>query len=276
MTPAPASNTTTVAVCQIVIDIDAPVTTWATVVDAAARAAAQGADVIVLPELATSGYVFHDLAEAQSRAESLDGDTVNLFRELSLRHGAVVVAGFCEASTGERPYNSLVVVDGGEVLALYRKTHLWGREKLVFAAGSELPPVVKTRVGMLAAMICYDLEFPEMVRDVSVRGAQIVIGPSNWPAVRPVPGAWPPEVTKAQANAAVNRVFVVVGDRVGAERGVEWIGGSVICDQDGYLVAGPELGRSALLVADLDLDLALDKAAGPHNDVLADRRTDLY
>lgn len=267
---------TKVAVCQILIDIDDPVGTRATVVAAAADAAAQGADIIVLPELATSGYVFADLEEARSRAEPLDGDTVSLFRELSLRHGAVVVAGFCEASEGERPYNSLVVVDGGEVLAVYRKTHLWGREKLVFATGSELAPVVRTRVGLVAAMICYDLEFPEMVRDVAVRGAQIVIAPSNWPAVRPVPGEWPPEVTKAQANAAVNRMFVVVGDRVGAERGVDWIGGSVVCDQDGYLVAGPELGKSTLLIADVDLALALDKTAGPHNDVIGDRRTDLY
>lgn len=265
-----------VAVCQIVIDIDDPVTTRVTLVDAAARAAAQGANVIVLPELATSGYVFADLEEARSRAEPSDGDTLALFRELSLRHDAVVVAGFCESSTGERPYNSLVIVDGGEVLAVYRKTHLWGREKLVFAAGTELAPVVRTRVGMVAAMICYDLEFPEMVRDVAVRGAQIVIAPSNWPAIRPVPGEWPPEVTKAQANAAMNRVFVVVGDRVGSERGVDWIGGSVICDQEGHLVAGPELGASTILIADLDLERALDKTAGPHNDVIADRRTDLY
>jgi predicted amidohydrolase len=83
-------------------------------------------------------------------------------------------------------------------------------------------------------------------------------------------------VIKAQANAAVNRVFVAVADRVGAERGVNWIGGSVICDPDGYPVAGPALGAEVVIVADLDLDRALDKSAGPHNDVLTDRRTDLY
>jgi predicted amidohydrolase len=267
---------TKVAACQVRIDIDDPAGTRQRLIDAAAEAAARGASVIVLPELATSGYVFRDVAEATARAEGLDGKAVTLFRELSVRHDAVVVAGFAERSGGERPYNSLVVVDGGEVLTVYRKTHLWGTEKKVFAVGSERAPVVRTRVGVLAAMICYDLEFPEMVRDVAVRGAQLVVAPSNWPAIRPVPGERAPEVVKAQANAAVNRVFVVVGDRVGTERGVDWIGGSVICDPDGYPVAGPALGEETVLVADLDLDRALDKRAGAYNDVLADRRTDLY
>ncbi|MCW2805508.1 MAG: putative amidohydrolase [Propionibacteriaceae bacterium] len=267
---------TRVAVCQIRIDIDDPVGTRRALVDAAAEAAAQGASMIILPELAMSGYMFGDVAEANARAEPVDGDSVTLYRELSVRHDAVVVAGFAERSEGERPYNSLVVVDRGEVLAVYRKTHLWGTEKLVFAVGSERAPVVRTRVGMVAAMICYDLEFPEMVRDVSLRGAQLVVAPSNWPAIRPTPGERPPEVIKAQANAAVNRVFVAVADRVGAERGVNWIGGSVICDPDGYPVAGPALGAEVVIVADLDLDRALDKSAGPHNDVLTDRRTDLY
>ncbi len=267
---------TTVAACQVRIDIDDPAGTWQAVVDAASRAAARDASVIILPELATSGYVFRDVAEANERAEPLDGAAVTLFRELSVRHDAVVVAGFPERSGGERPYNSLVVVDRGEVLAVYRKTHLWGTEKLVFAPGAERAPVVRTRFGLIAAMICYDLEFPEMVRDVAVRGAQLVVAPSNWPAIRTVPGERPPEVVKAQANAAVNRVFVAVGDRVGEERGVDWIGGSVICDPDGYLMAGLALGEETVLVADLDLDRALDKRAGAHNDVLADRRTDLY
>ena len=267
---------TQVAVCQVRINVDEPVATRQALTDAAAEASAQGASVIILPELAMSGYVFRDLAEANLRAESVRGDAVTFYRELSVRHDAIVVAGFSERSGGDRPYNSLVVVDGGEVLAVYRKTHLWGTEKLMFAAGTERAPVVRTRAGVLAAMICYDLEFPEMVRDVALRGAQIVAAPSNWPAIRPVADERPPEVTKAQANAAVNRVFVVVGDRVGVERGVDWIGGSVICDPDGYPVAGPALGQETVLVADLDLDRALDKRAGPHNDVLADRRTDLY
>lgn len=268
--------TTRLAVCQVAIDIDDPAGTRQRVEDAAAEAAGQGAQVIVLPELCLSGYVFRDLEETWSRAEAVDGPSVQFFRELAVQHGAIVVGGFCERSDGERPFNSAVVVEGGEVLAVYRKTHLWGTENLVFAVGDALPPVVQTSVGAVAVMICYDLEFPEMVRDVALRGAQLVLAPSNWPTNSPPPGERAPEVVKALANAAVNRVFVVVADRVGTERGVEWIGGSVVADVEGYPVAGPGQGDPVVLIADLDLDRALDKTVGDHNHAFHDRRPELY
>ena len=267
---------TIVAACQLTLDIDDPAGNRDAVVAGVARAVAAGAELVVLPELVTSGYVFRDLAETWDRAEAADGPTVQLLAGLSARHRIVLVGGFCERSTADRPYNSLVVVEDGAVLAVYRKTHLWGTEKAVFAVGDDPAPVVETRLGRVAAMICYDLEFPEMVRDVALRGAQIVVAPSNWPSIFPPAGERPPEVVKAQASAAVNRVFVLVADRWGSERGVDWIGGSVICDVEGYPVAGPAAGGEVLLVADLDLDRALDKSVGPHNDAVTDRRPDLY
>ena len=267
---------TTVAACQLSIDIDDPAGNARAVVTAVDAAVAQGAELVVLPELVTSGYVFADLAEARAKAEPVDGPTVRLLAELSERHQVVLVAGFCERSEGERPYNSVAVLDRGELAAVYRKTHLWGTEKLVFDVGSELAPVVATSVGRVAPMICYDLEFPEMVRDVALRGAQIVVAPSNWPSNSPPPGERAPEVVKAQASAAVNRVFVVVCDRWGSERGVDWIGGSLICDVEGYPVAGPAQGGEVLLLADLDLARADDKVVGPYNQAFTDRRPDLY
>ena len=134
--------TTRVAVCQYAIDIDDPHGTLERLHASVAEAAESNPDVIVFPELCTSGYVFRDIAEAQSRAEPVDGPTVQLFRELSLKHHAIVVGGFCERSDGERPFNSAAVVENGEVLVVYRKTHLWDTEKLIFAAGDEPAPVV--------------------------------------------------------------------------------------------------------------------------------------
>lgn len=267
---------TSVAACQLRIDIDDPEGNRRRVVAAVEDAVARGARLVVLPELVISGYVFADVAEAVERSEAVDGPTVTLLAELSRRHGIVLVAGFCERGEGERPYNSLAILDGGELLAVYRKTHLWGTEKDVFAVGDVLAPVVQTSVGVVAAMICYDLEFPEMVRDVALRGAQILVAPSNWPSNAPPRGERAPEVVKAQAGAAVNRVFVVVCDRVGAERGVGWIGGSLICDVEGYPVAGPAQGEETTLLAELDLSRALSKEVGPYNDAFADRRADLY
>jgi predicted amidohydrolase len=269
-------TTTTTAACQVRIDIDDPEGNRRAVVAAVAAAVASDARLVVLPELVLSGYMFADLAEAQAKAEPLDGSTVRLLRTLSAEHGIVLVAGFLERSDAGRPYNSLVVVDRGQLLAVYRKTHLWGTEKIIFAAGEDRAPVVDTSVGRVAAMICYDLEFPEMVRDVALRGAQIVVAPSNWPRISVPRGERAPEIVKAQASAAVNRVFVVVADRWGSERGVEWIGGSLICDVEGYPVVGPANGGEALLVADLELTRADDKRVGPHNAAFADRRADLY
>lgn len=264
-----------VAACQVRINIDDPDQTRQALVDSVARAAERGARLIVVPELVLSGYVFADLDEARRRAEPVSGPSVTLMQELSVKHSAVVVGGFCEIGPG-RPYNSAVVVEHGEVLSVYRKTHLWDSEKAVFTPGSELPPVVATSVGAVAVMICYDLEFPEMVRSVALGGAQLVAAPSNWPDLGGLHGRRPPEVVKAQAGAAVNRVAVVVADRCGAERGVTWIGGSVICDVDGYAVAGPAQGDETILSAEVDLDRSLDKRVGPHNDALTDRRIDLY
>jgi predicted amidohydrolase len=269
-------TTTRVAVCQYAIDIDDPAGTLDRLHASVSEAVEARPQVIVLPELCTSGYVFRDIAEAQSRAEPVDGPTVQLFRELSLKHHAIVVGGFCERSDGDRPFNSAAVVENGEVLVVYRKTHLWDTEKLVFAAGDEPAPVVTTSVGQVAVMICYDAEFPEMVGSVARRGGQLVIAPSNWPSKSIPPGERSSEVIKAQAFAAVNRVFTVVADRVGPERGVDWIGGSVICDADGYPVAGPAQGDPVVLLADLDLSRALVKRLNSNNDAWSDRRTDLY
>lgn len=268
--------TTRVAVCQYAIDIDDPQGTLDNLRASVAEAAESNPDVIVFPELCTSGYVFRDIAEAQSRAEPVDGPTVQLFRELSVKHHAIVVGGFCERSDGDRPFNSAAVIENGEVLVVYRKTHLWDTEKLIFAAGDDPAPVVGTSVGKIAVMICYDAEFPEMVGSVARRGAQLVIAPSNWPSKSIPPGERSSEVVKAQAFAAVNHVFTLVCDRVGPERDVDWIGASVVCDVEGYPIVGPAERKPVVLVADLDLDRALAKTVSASNDAFGDRRTGLY
>ncbi len=263
-----------VAACQLPIDIDDPDATRRALTDAVAEAAGRGAQLVVLPELTLCGAGFRDAAEAADRAEPVTGASVQLFCELSRQHGLVVVGGFGETSAVGRPYNSAAVVDGGEVLAVYRKTHLWDRELELFTPGPALPPVVPTRIGAVAPLICYDLAFPELLRDVTLRGAQLIASPANWPA--DATPSRPPEVAKAMAAASVNHVVVVVADRVGTERGTSWVGGSVICDVDGHRLAGPEFGADVVLLAEVDLDRALDKQISARNHVLGDRRTDLY
>lgn len=264
-----------IAACQVPIDIDDPERTRRVVADAVAEAVGRGAQLVVLPELTLCGGIFADAAEATARAEPASGPSVELFCDLSRQYGIVVVAGFCEASGLALPYNSAVVVDGGELLAVYRKTHLWNTELVHFTPGDVLPPVVATRVGAVAPLICYDLTFPEVVRSVALRGAQVVASPANWPE-GDLLDTRPPEVSTAMASAATNHLIVVVADRVGPERGVRWVGGSVICDVDGYRLAGPDWGATTVLVAEVDLEAALDKQISTRNHVFDDRRTDLY
>ncbi len=268
---------TTVAACQLRIDIDDPGTTWQAVLSGVREAADAGAEIVVLPELARTGSAFRSVEEAAGRAERPDGPTATELSRLAAELRLVLIFGFVEVNPdGGRPYNSLMIIDRGEPLAVYRKTHLWDSEKSIFEPGSAAPPVVDTSAGRVAGMVCYDLEFPEMVRDVSLRGAQLIAVPANWPVVPKPADERPVEVAKAQAGAAANRVFIAIADRCGIERGVDWFGSSVICDLHGFPVAGPANGTSVTLLADLPLPEADDKRLGPYNDALADRRLDLH
>ena len=148
----------------------------------------------------------------------------------------VIVGGFCETSGGEL-YNSAALVDPGGLRCVYRKAHLWDEESLWFTPGSAAPPVVTTRFGQIAVMICYDLEFPEWVRLPALDGAQLLCAPTNWPAFPRPEGERPAEIVRVQADAAVNRMFIAACDRTGAERGVDWVAGSVIVDPDGWPLA---------------------------------------
>jgi predicted amidohydrolase len=265
-----------VAVGQLPIDIDNPAATWQGVVEAVERAAGGGADLVVLPELVSTGSTFADAAEATGRAEPITGPTVRGLSELSDRHGCVLVSGFAETSGADRPYNSAVLIDRGAVLACYRKTHLWDREKLLFTPGAEAPPVVDTSVGRIGLVICYDLEFPEVTRRLAAQGAQVITAPANWPLLPKPDGERPIEIAKAQAAAAQNKVFVAVADRCGTDRGERWTGGSVICDLSGYLLAEATIGRPDVVCAAIDPALTDDKRLGPHNDAFADLRPELY
>lgn len=242
------------------------------------RAAAEGADIVLLPELATSGYVFASRAEAAAAALPADHP---VFGEWAAAAGrATVVGGFCEQGAGGRLYNSAAVVDAGGLRTVYRKTHLWDTEKRFFTPGGELPPVLDTPVGRIGVLICYDLEFPEMTRYLALSGAQLIAAPVNWPAGPRIDGR-PPEVVIAMAAARVNRVAIACCDRSGPERGVAWMEGSAVIAETGEVLAAAEdapadRDGARTVRAERDLARALDKRLAPHADALADRRPELY
>jgi predicted amidohydrolase len=245
--------------------------------DAVREAVSAGARLVVLPELCTSGYVFESPEEARACSEPGDGPSLRAWAEEAARGDAVVVGGFCELGVDGLLYNSAAVVDGGGVLGVYRKLHLWDREQLVFEPGRECAPVLETRVGRVGVGVCYDLDFPEVARGLALAGADIVVMPANLPRFPRPEGERPIEVTLAMATAHVNHVFVALCDRCGPERGVDWVGGSVVCDESGWVLAGPpERSGPGLVLAECDLFRARQKAWNERNDVFGDRRPDLY
>jgi len=269
---------TVIAACQLGLAVGEVEANRAAAAAAVEQAAVEGAELVVLPELCDSGYVFRDAAEARSLATPVTGSpTLREWQALSRRYATTIAGGFCELGEDGLIYNSAALVGPDGVLAVYRKAHLWDAEKLVFTPGEAPPPVASLPFGRVGLMICYDLEFPEWVRLAALGGADLLAAPVNWPAM-PVPaGERPCDVVRVQADACVNGLFIAVADRCRAERGVSWIGGTVIVGPDGYPLAGPVTGdRGAVLTAPCDLARARDKKISEHNDVFADRRPPLY
>ena len=233
-----------------------------------------GADVVVLPELTSSGYMLASPEEAAAMAIAPDHPLLADWASEAARHDLVLAGGFCERGADGRTYNSAAVFDGSGLRAVYRKLHLWDREKLIFTPGSESPPVIDTRVGRVSVVICYDLEFPELTRSVALAGAQLLLVPTNWPLMARPAGERPAEATIAMATARINHMAIACADRVGAERGQDWTGGTTIVDAEGW-VAG-ENRRPGPLCAEVDLELARDKRFTELADAFADRRPELY
>ncbi|AQT80311.1 hydrolase [Mycolicibacterium litorale] len=238
-----------------------------------AEAVGRGAQIVVLPELATSGYMFADAEEARAAALRPSDPAFDAWRAVA--GDAIVVGGFCELGDDGLLYNSAVVLDRDGVIATYRKTHLWDREKLIFTPGDKLPQVLATRYGAIAVMVCYDLEFGEVTRRVALDGVELIVAPVNWPLFPRPEGERPGEVITAMSTARLNRVAVAVCDRSGIERGQPWTEGTVIVDPDGWVVAAAGPG-SGFAIADVDLSATHDKTLTEYVDLFSDRRVDLY
>jgi N-carbamoylputrescine amidase len=214
------------------------------------KAAREGADLVVLPELATSGCEFASRREAVALAEEVPGGpAVREWEREARRSGVCVVGGLLERE-GDVLYNSAVLLGAG-VLGRYRKTHLWNREKLLYEPGRELP-VFDTPLGRVGLLICYDAWFPEAARTLALRGAQILCIPSS------APDDWVPEHQRrggltmldvhCVAHANANRVYVAAANRVGDG----YLGGSCVVDPAGGILALAPAAEEAMIGAELD------------------------
>ena len=243
------------------------------------QAADQGAELIVLPELASSGYVFESREEAFELAEEVpDGPTVKAWADAARRRGLYISAGIAERE-GASLYNSAAIVGPEGHIGTFRKVHLWNEENLFFEPGNLGFPVFRTPIGRLGAIICYDGWFPESYRLLALQGADIICVSTNWV---PIPGQDP--TREAMANilcmgaAHTNSVFIAAADRVGTERGQPFIGQSLIVSYTGWPIAGPASREGEeILLAECNLaDARRKRNWNEYNQVLRDRRGDVY
>lgn len=243
-------------------------------------AAGRGADLVVLPELSNSGYVFESIEEARALAERIpDGESCRAWAQAARRHDLHIVAGINEW-TDEGLFNSAVVVGPDGHLGTYRKVHLWNQENRFFRPGDLGFPVIDTPLGRVGVLICYDGWFPESYRECALRGADIICVPTNWV---PIPGqredreAMATILTMGAAHS--NRLTIACASRTGVERGQPFIGQSQIVAYSGWPVAGPaSTDQEEIICATIDLHSPARSADWNeyNRDPLGDRRPGAY
>jgi predicted amidohydrolase len=240
------------------------------------EAAARGAELVVFPECAATGYCFDSLAEAAPFAEPLEGATARAVAAACRETGAHAVVGFIERD-GEKFYNAAMLVAPGGVAGSYRKTHLpfLGVDRYLTPGDREFRVFDLPR-GKVGINVCYDVSFPEPARVLKLLGAQLVVLPTNWP-----PGAWRAPEFVVRARALENHVYYAAANRVGTERGWRFIGRSKILDCDGETLAEADGDGEEIIYARADLSRADDNhivnVAGSYEiDRLKDRRPELY
>ncbi len=235
--------------------------------EAAARAAANGAGLLVAPEMFLTGYAID--ADVHRLAEPADGEAADAVADIAERHGVAVAYGYPERD-GDTVYNAAQLIGpDGTRLASYRKTHLYGDFELAwFTPGDR--PVVQAELGGLriGLMICYDVEFPENVRAHALAGTDLLLVPTAL--------MHPAQVVARSVvpvRAFENQLYIAYANRTGPEGGFEFVGLSALAGPDGTARARAGHGEE-LVVGDVDPELL--RASREANPYLRDRRPALY
>ena len=231
------------------------------------------ADLIVLPELCTTGYQFVSHEEAKSLSEPIpDGETTEAFVHICRSIGCYLVAGLAEIEEGS-VYNSALLVGPDGFVGLYRKVHLFCEEKKWFLPGNRGFHVWDIGIAKIGIMICFDWIFPEATRSLAVQGADIICHPTNLVL---------PYCQDAMITRSIeNRVFSVTANRIGSEKRGEkkrltFTGGSQIVDPKGRRLFQLEKEEEAYKEISIDPDIARDKQITENNHLWRDMRPDQY
>lgn len=239
-------------------------------------AASKGANLIVFPECALTGYVFASREEAIPYMETILGPSTNELINCCRQLGVYAVVGLLEAEGG-KCFNAAVLTGPQGLIGKYRKIHLpfLGIDRFI-DHGDQPFGVYRTPIGIIGLHICYDCNFPESARVMTLLGADILVLVTNWPRGRE---KVPSHVVITRAYE--NKVHLIAVDRVGTERGTDFIGLSKIVDTQGNTVVEASSDKEEAIYAEVSLAEArkkrtIFKAGEFEMDFIADRRPEFY
>ena len=230
-------------------------------------------DLMVLPELVTSGYVFNNIEEVKKVSEDVNnGPTAKLFKKLAAKNNTSYVVGFAEKD-GEKFYNTVILVNPDGKISSYRKIHLFYEEKKWFEPGNIGFDVFEAKEGVkVGLMICFDWIFPEATRTLALKGAQIIAHPSNLV----LPFCQQAMITRSIENC----VFTITANRTGKEKNgdkeLHFTGTSQIVTTKGEIIKRFNENEERIFVTEIEPALANDKKVTTYNDVFEDRRKEFY
>lgn len=231
-------------------------------------------DIIVFPELCTTGYDFRNREETESYAEEFAGETVSAMQEISTKTGKIINFGFVERD-GDKIYNSSAVIfPEKEYSDVYRKTHLFFRERFCFDETDKGFFVIdyKPKDIKIGPMICYDWRFPEAARTVALKGADLILCPSNL-----VTDVWH---ISTPSRALENKVYLAVCNRTGTEnrndKELYFNGKSAIYGYNGSVMTQAEEIAEQMITAEIYPEKTRNKSFNDYNDIFTDRRPQFY
>ena len=246
------------------------------IVERMRTAAEKGAELVIFPECALTGYCFESLEEAAPFGEPIDGASSEVISEACRETGTHAVVGFIEKDN-RNFYNAAMVVGPNGVIGGYRKVHLpfLGVDRFL-KPGDRPFDIIELPIGRIGVNICYDASFPEAARALKLLGAELILLPTNWPT-----GAWRTAEFIINARACENHVNFAAVNRVGVERGWQFIGRSKVVDYNGDTLGETSRENEEILFAEVDLAEAnknkIVNVAGSYEiDRLADRRPEFY
>lgn len=241
------------------------------------QAARKGANLIAYAELAFSPFFpqFPARQEFLLQAEPIPGPTTHRFSQLAKEYGVVVVLNVFEKD-GDKTYDSSPVINvDGRLLGVTRMVHIMEgprfHEKGYYTPGNLENLVYKTQVGKIGLAICYDRHFPEYMRTLALKGAQLVIIPQAGAV-----GEWAEGIFEAELQVAAfqNGYYAALVNRVGKEEVIHFAGESFVVNPFGQVIARAPQGKDEILYAECDFERILESPAKKH--FLRDRRPDFY